>query len=47
MRNIVGFEVLTVVVMKSSISSDIKPVVHSKSADISEEHVASIFRIEE
>jgi hypothetical protein len=42
-----GFEVLTAVVVKSSIIRDIKRVVRWKSTDNSEEHVASIFRFEE
>jgi hypothetical protein len=43
----VGFEVLTPVVMMSSISWDICRVVCLKPADISEEHVASIFTVVE
>jgi hypothetical protein len=43
----VGFEVLTVVVMKSTIFWDIMPCSPLKSTDVSEEHIASIFRVEE
>jgi hypothetical protein len=42
-----GFEALTAVVMKSSIFWDITPCTLLKSIDISEEHVAFIFRVEE
>jgi hypothetical protein len=42
-----GFEVLTAVVMKSSIFWDITPYIPLKSTDISEEHFVSILRIEE
>jgi hypothetical protein len=43
----VGFEVLTAVVMKSSVFWDITPCSPSKANQCSEEHVASIFRVEE
>jgi hypothetical protein len=43
----VGFEVLTAVVMKSSIFWDIMPRSPLKVNDASEEHVASIVKIEE
>jgi hypothetical protein len=42
-----GFEVLIVVAVKSSTFCDIMHVVLRKSTDVSEEHVASIFRVEE
>jgi hypothetical protein len=42
-----GFDVLTSVVMKSSVFWDITPCYLPKSASVSAEHVASIFRIEE
>jgi hypothetical protein len=45
--NFVGFKVLTSVVTKSSIFWDIAPCSPLKSTDVSEEHVASIFRFEE
>jgi hypothetical protein len=41
----VRFEVLTAVIMKSTIFGDIKR--YSPSTDISEENIASIFRLEE
>jgi hypothetical protein len=41
----VGFEVLTAVVMKSSVFWDITPLVCLKSTDVSEEHVTSIFNL--
>jgi hypothetical protein len=40
----VGFEVFTAVVTKSTIFWDITPCSPS---DVSEEHIASIFRVEE
>jgi hypothetical protein len=43
----VGFEVLTAVVTKSNIFWDISRIVRCKSTDVSEEHIASIFRVEE
>jgi hypothetical protein len=43
----VVFEVLTMVVMKSSVFWDKRHVIHWKSSDVLEEHVASIFRVEE
>jgi hypothetical protein len=43
----VGFEVLTAVVMRSSVFWDITPRSRWKSTDVSEEHVAFIFRVEE
>jgi hypothetical protein len=43
----VGFEVLTPVVMKSYIFRDITPCSQLKVTDISEEHIASIFMVEE
>jgi hypothetical protein len=43
----VGFEVLTAVVMKISVSWDITPYSPVKLTDISEENIASIFRVEE
>jgi hypothetical protein len=43
----VDFECLTEVVMKSSILFDITLCSPLKSNDVSEEHVASIFRVEE
>jgi hypothetical protein len=42
-----GFEVLTVVVIKSTIFWDITQCSPLKSTDVSEEHIASIFRVEE
>jgi hypothetical protein len=39
-----GIEVPTAVVMESPIFWDIMPVLHLKSTDVSEEHVAYIFR---
>jgi hypothetical protein len=42
-----GFEVLTVVVMKSPILWDITPCSTFESTDVSEEHVTSIFGVEE
>jgi hypothetical protein len=45
--NYVGFEVHTAVVMKSSAFWDISPCSPLKATDLSEEHVASIFKIEE
>jgi hypothetical protein len=44
---IVGSEVLTAVIRKGSISWDITPCGQMKVNDVSEEHVAAIFRIEE
>jgi hypothetical protein len=41
----IGFEVLTAVVMKSTIFWDIT-VIRWVSTDVSEEHIASIFRVE-
>jgi hypothetical protein len=38
----IGFEVITAVVMKSSIFCDITP-----STDVSEEYIASILKVEE
>jgi hypothetical protein len=46
MSEIIGFEVLTPVVMKSFIVWDITPCSQLKSREVSEEHVASIFRVE-
>jgi hypothetical protein len=48
-QNCVGLEVLTAVVMKSSMFWDITPYYYSslKVNDDSEEHVASIIRVEE
>jgi hypothetical protein len=43
----VGFEVLTLMVMKSFIFWNITAWKSKKSADVSEEHVTSVFRIEE
>jgi hypothetical protein len=43
----VGFVILTAVVMKSSTSWDITPCSPLKVSDVSEEHVAPIFRVEE
>jgi hypothetical protein len=44
----VGFEDLTAVVMKSSTFWDIRPrVVCLMSTDLSEKHVASMFRVDE
>jgi hypothetical protein len=43
----VCFEVLTALVMKSSIFWDITPCSPLKVSDHSEEHIASIFRIED
>jgi hypothetical protein len=40
----IDFEVLTAVVMKNSVILDIRPC---SSSDVSEEHVAFIFRVEE
>jgi hypothetical protein len=42
----VGFEVLTAVVMKSSIFWDVMPCSPLK-VNVSEEHIASIFVVEE
>jgi hypothetical protein len=42
----IGFQVLTTVVMKSTIIWDITPYIPLKST-VSEKHVASIFRVEE
>jgi hypothetical protein len=42
-----GFEVLTAVVMRSSVFWDITPCSPLKATDVSEEHVASIFRVED
>jgi hypothetical protein len=42
----VRFEVLTAVVMKSSIFWDITPCSMLKSTDVSEKLIASIFRVE-
>jgi hypothetical protein len=42
-----GSQVLTAVVVKCSIFWDIISVVHWKSTDVSDEHVASVFRVEE
>jgi hypothetical protein len=47
MANIFGFEVLTVVVMKISIFWDIKTCSPLKVNHVSEEHVASTFRLKE
>jgi hypothetical protein len=44
---IVGFKVLTAVVMKTTIFWDISPCSPLKSTGVSEEHIASIFRVEE
>jgi hypothetical protein len=44
---IIGSEVLTAVVMKSTIFWDITPCSPLKATDVSEEHVASIFGAEE
>jgi hypothetical protein len=44
---VVGSEVLTAVVMKSTIFWDITPCSPLLSTDVSEEHIASIFRAEE
>jgi hypothetical protein len=46
-NNGLGFEVLTAVVMKSSIFWDIMWCCQLKVNRVSEEHVASIFRVEE
>jgi hypothetical protein len=43
---LLGSEVLTAVVMNSSISRDIMPYSPLK-INVSEEHIASIFRVEE
>jgi hypothetical protein len=43
----VGSQVLTAVVMKSSSFWSITPCSPLKSNDVSEEHAASVFRIEE
>jgi hypothetical protein len=43
----VGFEVLTAVVMKSTIFWDTTPYSSWKLADVSEEYIASIFKVEE
>jgi hypothetical protein len=40
-----GFEVLTAVVMKSTIFSDVMPCSLLRVTDVSEEHIASIFRV--
>jgi hypothetical protein len=42
-----GFEVLTAVAMKSPIFGIKRRVVRCKSSDLSKEHVASIFEVEE
>jgi hypothetical protein len=42
---IVGFEVLTAVVMQISIFLDITPRNPLKSTDVSEEHVPSVFKV--
>jgi hypothetical protein len=47
MEIIVEFEVLTAVVMKRSICWDITPRSPLESTDVSEEHVFTIFRVEE
>jgi hypothetical protein len=44
---IVGFEVRTADIMKCSIFWDITALVRWKSTDVSEEHIASIIRVEE
>jgi hypothetical protein len=43
---LVGFEVLSAVVMKSAIFWDITPCSPLKVRDVPEEHIASIFRVE-
>jgi hypothetical protein len=43
----IGIEVLTPVVMKSTIFWDITPCSPVKATDVSEEHIASICRVEE
>jgi hypothetical protein len=45
--NNVGFQVLTAVVMKSTIFWDITQCSPLKSTDVSEEHIASIFSVKE
>jgi hypothetical protein len=46
-KQLVGFEALTTVVMKNFIFWDKYRIVRRKSRDVSEEHVAFIFRVEE
>jgi hypothetical protein len=41
----IGFEVLTAVGMKSTTFWDTGRVVRLKSTDVSDEHIASIFRV--
>jgi hypothetical protein len=43
----VGFEILTAMVIKSSVFLDVTPCSSLKSTDVSEEHVASIFMVEQ
>jgi hypothetical protein len=43
----VGAEVLTAVIMKSSVLWDITPCCSLKSTDVSEKYVASTFRVKE
>jgi hypothetical protein len=43
----VGFQVYTAVAMKNFVFCDTTPCSPVKSTDVSEEHIASIFRIEE
>jgi hypothetical protein len=43
----VGFEVLTAVLMKTSVFWSITPCIPSKVIDVSEEYVTSIFRVED
>jgi hypothetical protein len=47
MKDYKGFDVLRAVIMKSSIFWDITPYTPFKLTDVSEEHVVSIFRVEE
>jgi hypothetical protein len=44
---VVGFEVITAVVMKCPIFWDITPCSPLKVTDVSEEHVSSIFKVKE
>jgi hypothetical protein len=44
---LIGFEILTAVVMKSAIFWDITPCSPLKVNNVSEEHVISIFRVTE
>jgi hypothetical protein len=45
--HIIGFEVLTAVVLKNSVLWDISPCSPFKITEVSEKHVAFIFRVEE